>query len=101
MNIIIEEINPNLLKVISEIAKKENKTETKILEDIIEKGIKATKKLTAEDIVSNNPKLNFMEKTNMKSKRTFDDMIGIVKAPKGFNSVEAVREVRRGNYDIP
>jgi len=39
MTIIWDEINHNLLKTISEIAKKENTTEIKVLEDMIEKGI--------------------------------------------------------------
>ena len=91
------EIEPKLFKIITEISRTEGTTEKETINNLIKKGIKATKKPTAEDIVNNNPKLNFMKKTKFKKSKDFEDMIGIVKAPEGFDPVEAVKEVRRGD----
>lgn len=100
MSIIMDDINPNLLKAISTLAKKKNKTETKVLEDILEKELGNAEESTIEDIVKNNPKLKFMKKSSFQrssGRKSFEDMIGIIEAPKGFNPVKAVREVRRGD----
>ena len=45
--------NPNIIKIISEIAKRENKSETKVLEDIIKKGLKDTEPQIPEDLILN------------------------------------------------
>ena len=91
-------IEDKFLKTIDNIAKKENTTKNKVINDIIEKGIE-TKTKTLEDIVKSNPKIKFMKKSKMHKDseiKSLKDMIGTIKAPKGFNPVEAVREVRRG-----
>ena len=91
-------IEDKFLKSITNIAKKENTTKNKVINEMIEKGIE-TKTKTLDDIVKSNPKLKFMKKSKIQNKsgrKNFNDMIGIIKAPKGFDPVEAVREVRRG-----
>ena len=92
------EIEPDLFNKICEIAKDNNTTENKILNDFIKKGIEDTEKSKVKTIVQNNPKLKLMEKKTFKKNNTrnFDELIGIIKAPPGFDPVEAVREIRRG-----
>ncbi|MDR0911437.1 MAG: hypothetical protein LBM96_02410 [Methanobrevibacter sp.] len=87
MSIVVDKINPNLLKTISEIAKKENKTETKVLEDIIEKGIKSKKNKIPDYLIGNKDTYNPDPDRIMKSG-------GFIKGVKPFNAVKLVREIR-------
>ncbi|MGL4669517.1 MAG: hypothetical protein ACRCVG_02810 [Methanobacteriaceae archaeon] len=89
MNIVFDKINPNLLKTISEIAKRENRTETKVLEDIIERGIKSKKNKIPNYLITNKDTYNPDPERLMK-------MAGIVKNCKPFSATELVREMRKG-----
>jgi predicted DNA-binding protein len=85
--------------IITEIAKNEGKTKREIVNNLIKKGIKTMEKPKLEDIVKNNPKLKFIKKSTFKkSRRNFEELIGIVKAPDGFDPVKALNEVRQGKY---
>jgi len=56
------EIESELLNKICEIAKDNNTTENKVLNDFIKKGIEDTEKSKVKTIVQNNPKLKLLEK---------------------------------------
>lgn len=86
-------INPDLLKAISKIAKREGISENRALNNVIEKGIKKSEVEIPEYLIANKNR-----KPDPERKKR---MAGIVKGCKPFNAVELVREVRRGKYDIP
>ena len=88
MSLIVD--NPNILKSISKIAKKENKSEAKVLEEIIKKSLKDTEPKIPEDLILN-------KDTNHER---LMNMAGIAKYGKPFNAVKLVREMREGGHDI-
>jgi predicted DNA-binding protein len=100
MSIVVDKINPNLLKTISEIAKKENKTETKVLEDVIKKGLKSreSKELAFERMERlTNGKMKILNKDTYNPNPTdeeLDSIVGIFKAPKGVSPVKALLDLR-------
>ena len=94
MTISLDKINPNLLKAISIKAEKENKTETEVLEDVIERGLEDKNNKIPNYLIGNKDTYN----PDFKRRRRF---AGIGSSDKPFNAVKLVREVRRGNYDIP
>jgi len=82
------EIKAELLESISKIAKDENTTEKKILNQIIEEGIKnRTKNKLPEDLIINK------ETYNPDSKRS-RELIGIIKTKEPFDTAKAIREIR-------
>ncbi|KZX10980.1 hypothetical protein [Methanobrevibacter curvatus] len=87
MSIVVD--NPNILKSISRIAKRENKPETKVLEEVIKKGLKETEPKIPEHLIANKDTYNPDPKRLMES-------AGFIKGVKPFNAVELVREMRRG-----
>jgi len=89
-NIRIENIKPNLLKIISKIAKSEKITEEKAINEIIEKGIEAKRKnKIPEHLIANKDTYN-----PNPTKKELNSIVGIIEAPEGFDVVEAVNDVR-------
>lgn len=90
--ILIENINPNLLKKISKIAKNEKISEEEAINEIIEKGINAkTKNKIPEHLILNK---NTYNPDPEKSRK----MIGIIKTYKTFDTAKAIREIRDMEY---
>ncbi|MCL2116327.1 MAG: hypothetical protein FWH29_08910 [Methanobrevibacter sp.] len=71
---VIVSIKDNLFKNLSEIAKKENTTEDKLISDVIETFLKKEN----EEILS------------------FEDLMGIATVDEHFSAVEDVRKLRNG-----
>jgi len=85
------EIEPKLYKTIVKMAEKENTTETKIVNQMIKKGIENSETQKIPDYLIAN-------KNRKPDPEGLKELIGIMKAPsKDFNPVEAVKEVRRGD----
>ncbi|MBF4468241.1 MAG: hypothetical protein ISP01_02435 [Methanobrevibacter arboriphilus] len=90
--ILIENINPNLLKKISKIAKNEKISEEEAINEIIKKGINAkTKNKIPEHLILNK---NTYNPDPEKSRK----MIGIIKTDKPFDTAKAIREIRNMEY---
>lgn len=90
--ILIENINPNLLKKISKIAKNEKISEEEAINEIIEKGINAkTKNKIPEHLILNK---NTYNPDPEKSRK----MIGIIKTDKPFDTAKAITEIRDMEY---
>ena len=90
--ILIENINPNLLKKISKIAKNEKISEEEAINEIIEKGINAkTKNKIPEHLILNKDTYNPDPEKSRK-------MIGIIKTDKPFDTTKAIREIRNMEY---
>ena len=88
--ILIENIKPNLLKKINEIAKNEKISEEKAVNEIIEKGIEVkTKNKIPEHLIANKNTYN-----PNPTKEELNSIVGIMEAPEGFDVVEAVNDVR-------
>ena len=94
MTITLDKLNPNLLKTISIRAKKENKTENKVLEDLIEEGLKNKESQIPDYFIGNKDTYNPNHERLMSN-------AGIAKHGKPFNAVKLVREMRDGGHDIP
>lgn len=90
--ILIENINPNLLKKISKIAKNEKISEEEAINEIIEKGINAKiKNKIPEHLILNKDTYNPDPEKSRK-------MIGIIKTDKPFDTAKAIREIRNMEY---
>lgn len=90
--ILIENINPNLLKKISKIAKNEKISEEEAINEIIKKGINAkTKNKIPEHLILNKNTYNPYSEKSRK-------MIGIIKTDKPFDTAKAIREIRNMEY---
>ncbi|MCL2156691.1 MAG: DUF6364 family protein [Methanobrevibacter sp.] len=82
-------LDKNLVDILKRIAINKKVTQTEIITDYIKQGIE------------NEPEIN---KTKLRviveqdPNASIDDMIGTIKAPKGFNSVKALNEIRKGEY---
>ena len=82
-------LDNNLLDTIKRIAKNKKTTQTEVITGYIKEGIEkepAINKTKLKVIVEQDPNVSI------------DDMIGTIKAPKGFNSVKAINEIRKGEY---
>ncbi len=91
-SILIENINPKLLKKISKIAKKEKITEEEAINEVIEKGIKVkTKNRIPEHLILNKDTYNPDHKRRM-------SFAGIIKTDKPFDTAKAIKEVRSREY---
>ncbi|MCL2114979.1 MAG: hypothetical protein FWH29_02025 [Methanobrevibacter sp.] len=90
-------IKPDLLKTISNIAKKEGINENQALNEIIEKGIEAkikTKNKIPNYLIANKDTYNpYPER--------FLNSAGMIKGCKPFSAVKLVKQMRSGDYDIP
>ena len=91
------EINTKLLKTISEIAKKQNISEKRVLNDAIEKGLEKIKNETVKDKVErlalNTKRVNQNKRTK---KTSIDELIGMFETEKPINPVEARKQI----YDM-
>lgn len=94
------EIDTELLKTISKIAQDEKTTENQLIMDIIKRRIeKIENETTIEKIERiSNGKVKVVNKNRYNaSKKELNSIIGIATAPKGFDPVKAVQEVRRSD----
>ena len=82
-------IDSKIMDTIKQIAINKDTTQTKIINDYLKQGIE-------KEPQKNKSKIKFIVKPN--PTKNIDDMIGVIKAPKGFNSVKALDEVRKGEY---
>lgn len=95
-------IDTKLLKSISNIAKKENRTENNVINDMIKKGLKSTEnKKAVFDRVERltNGKIKIANKDSYNpnpTEKELNSIVGIAKAPKGVNPVTALLDLRNG-----
>jgi hypothetical protein len=83
-------LKKNIMKNIKIIALNKENTQTKVINDLLEKAIEKE-----DPIFKKNPKVKLMEKSRFRGDSdSFDKLIGSIKAPEGFDPVEAVKEVR-------
>jgi hypothetical protein len=82
------DIDLEIFKTISKIAKKENTTETQIINQMIKKGLENSKTPEIpEHLIMNK------DTYNPDSKRT-KELIGIIKTKEPFDTAKAIREIR-------
>jgi coproporphyrinogen III oxidase-like Fe-S oxidoreductase len=101
MTIIIDE--PNLLKKIEKIAKRENTTEEKILTKFIIEGLKKTEKETIEEKIERlgEGKIKIMKKPEFPKdvkKLSIDEMIGRYNPKNPFDPVKVRRDIHDMEY---
>ncbi|MEA4957923.1 hypothetical protein SDC9_37520 [bioreactor metagenome] len=90
--IIIDNINPNLLKKISKIAKNEKITEEEAINEVLKKGLEAkSKNKIPEYLIANKNTYN----PNHKRRMSFS---GIIETDEPFDTCKAIREVRNRKY---
>ena len=82
-------LDTKLIGIIKRIAINKGTTQTEIITEYIKQGIEKEPK-------TNKTKLKVLVKQD--PNESIDDMIGIIKAPEGFNSVKALEEIRKGEY---
>jgi hypothetical protein len=82
-------IDPELLNKISKIAKKENTTENKIINDTLKKMVETTENKIPDYLIANK------DTYNPDSER-MRNHAGFIKNCKPFNAVKLVRETREG-----
>jgi len=82
-------LDKDLFKTIKQIAMNKEITQSKLINDYLKEAVEKEPK-------KNKVKIKFLVKPDPSV--NIDDMIGSIKAPKGFDPVKAVREVRRGEY---
>lgn len=80
-------LDNDILKTIKQIAINKETTQTKIIVEYLKQGIE-----NEPDV--NKANIRFIVKKN--PNKNIDDLIGTIKAPKGFNAVKAVQEIRKG-----
>ena len=86
----IGNISPILFKKISKISEDEKISKEKVINDMIEKGIKLkTKNKIPEHLIANKDTYN-----PNPTKEELNSIVGIMEAPEGFDVVEAVNSVR-------
>jgi hypothetical protein len=78
-------IDSKIMDTIKQIAINKDTTQTEIVNDYLKKGIE-------NEPQKNKSKIRFIVKSD--PTKNIDDMISSIEAPKGFNPVEAVKEVR-------
>lgn len=95
-------IDKNIIKQIKEVALEKETTQTEIINEYLLKGLnnEKLKESKVKNIVKKNPKLKLMKKTSLKkdTETTFEDLIGTIKPPKGFDPVKAVEEIRKRDF---
>lgn len=85
-------LNKNIMKNIKIIALNKETTQTKVINDLLEKAIEKE-----DTIFKKNPKIKLMKKSRFKNpNKSFDDLIGSIKTEKEVDAVELINEVRRG-----
>jgi hypothetical protein len=78
-------IETEIMDTIKQIAINRDTTQTEIVNDYLKKGIE-------KEPQKNKSKIRFIVKSD--PSKSIDDIISSIKAPKRFNPVEAVKEVR-------
>ena len=86
-------LNKDIMKTIKIIALNKETTQTKVINDLLEKAIEKE-----DNIFKKNPKIKVMKKSRFEknSNKSFDDLIGSIKTEKKVNAVKLVNEVRKG-----
>lgn len=84
-------IEAKFLKCINKIAKRENTTKTKIINDMIERGIETKTKNEIPDYLIGN------KDTYDPDPKELEKMAGMFSTDKPFDAVELVREMRSGD----
>lgn len=85
-------LNKNILKNIKIIALNKETTQTKVINDLLEKAIEKE-----DNIFKKNPKIKLMKKSRFKDpNKSFGDLIGSIKTEKEVDAVELINEVRKG-----
>jgi hypothetical protein len=82
-------LDTKIIDTIKIIANNKGTTQTEIMTDYIKQGIE-------KESIINKTKLRVIVKHDPDA--SIDDMIGTIKAPKGFHSVKALNEIRKGEY---
>ena len=80
-------IDSKIMDTIKQIAINKDTTQTKIINDYLKQGIE-------KEPQKNKSNIRFIVKSD--PTKNIDDMIGVIKPPKGFNSVKALDEIRKG-----
>ena len=89
------EIDSKLAKDISKIAKEEDNSENKVLNDVLERGIKDLRKeLFFKKLESRGGKIANKNTCDPYNK-DFKSLCGIIDTPKEFDAVKAVEESRK------
>jgi predicted DNA-binding ribbon-helix-helix protein len=81
-------LDKNIMQTIKIMAINKETTQTKVINELLEKAIEK------ETIKSKIPNYLIANKNKKPDRKEFKKSIGMMKAPKGFNPVEAVRETR-------
>ena len=85
-------LKKNIIKNIKIIALNKETTQTKVINDLLEKAIEKE-----DAIYLKNPKIKLMNKSRFKNpKKSFDDLIGSIETEKEVDAVELINEVRKG-----
>jgi len=84
-------LDKNIMKNIKLIAINKETTQTKVINDLLEKAIEKEDK-----IFKKNPKIKMMKKSRFKkdSSKSFDELIGSIETEKEIDAVELINEVR-------
>ncbi|MDR3063021.1 MAG: hypothetical protein LBU40_02645 [Methanobrevibacter sp.] len=83
-------LDKNIMRTIKIMAMNKETTQTKVITELLEKAIEK------ETLKSKIPKYLIANKNKNMDREEFKKTIGMMKAPKGFNPVEAVKETRKG-----
>ena len=86
-------LDKNIMKNIKLIAINKETTQTKVINELLEKAIEKE-----DNMFKRNPKIRTMKKSRFKndSKKSFEDLIGSIKTEKEVDAVKLINEVRKG-----
>ena len=84
-------LDKNIMQTIKIMAMNRETTQTKVINELLEKAIEK------ETLNSKIPNYLIANKNRTPDRTEFKKSIGMMKAPKGFDPVEAINEVRKGN----
>ena len=104
MTLAVEDIEPNILKAISKIAKNKGITEKETINNLLKKGLKSTedKKAIFDRIEkSTNGKIKIVNKDTYipnPSEKELNSIVWMVKLAKGVDPVKALLDLRNGEY---
>jgi len=84
-------LNKDIMKTIKLIALNKETTQTKVINELLEKAIEKE-----DPIFKKNPKIKIMKKSRFKkdSNKSFEDLIGSIETKKEVDAVELINEVR-------
>jgi hypothetical protein len=83
-------LDKNIMRTIKIMAMNKETTQTKVINELLEKAIET------ETVKSKIPKYLIANKNRNPDRKEFKKTVGMMKAPKGFNPVDAVKETRKG-----